>query len=100
MSYNATWAKPILHLGHSDEGEQMRTLLEEHDIDFQIDDAGAPRPSVEWNGIVYQGLYGLADFLAFVGRLPIPGIHRSENAVGGDPAGTRVEIPPAWATRG
>jgi hypothetical protein len=100
MSYNDTWGKPILHLGQGDEGQQMRTLLEERGIDFQIRDDGAPRPSVEWNGIVYQGLYGLADFLMFVGRLPIPGIHRTEAGVDRQPTGTRIEIPPGRETRG
>jgi hypothetical protein len=100
MSYSATWAKPILHLGSGEEGEQMRAMLDEHGIDFQVNDAGAPRPSVEWNAIVYQGLYGLADFLMFVGRLPIPGIHRSEGAVDGHPGGARIEIPPERETRG
>ena len=100
MSYSATWAKPILRLGEGNEGQQMRAMLEERGIDFQIDQAGAPRPSIEWNGIVYQGLYGLADFLMFVGRHPIPGIHRTEDAVDRQPTGTRIEIPPERETRG
>jgi hypothetical protein len=100
MSYSATWAKPILHLGDGDEGQQMRAMLEEYGIDFQVDEAGAPRPSIEWNGIVYQGLYGLADFLTFVGRHSIPGIHRTEDAVDRKATGTRIEIPPERETRG
>jgi hypothetical protein len=97
MSYTTSWTKPILRLNKTEEAERARALLDAYDIDLEICETNAP-VSLEWNGIVYQGLFGVADFLMFVARLPIPGIRKSDRAVDGRPAGARIEIPPLWET--
>jgi hypothetical protein len=100
MSYTTTWTKPILRFNRTEEAARARALLDAHDIDLEILETSAPAVSLEWNAIVYQGLFGIADFLMFVARLPIPGIRKSDRAVDGRPAGSRIEIPPLWGDAG
>jgi hypothetical protein len=93
MAYSSVWEKPILQIGEREEGDKARALLEEHDIDFEIRNEAGRGVSLEWNGIVYQGLLGVADFLMFVARQPIPGVRKSDRAVDGRPTGGRIPIP-------
>lgn len=99
MSYSETWSKPVLRLNDSDEAERARALLDANDVEFELRDAAAPGVSLEWNGILYQGLFGVADFVMFVARLPIAGIRSSDRAADGRPTGSLIEIPALWSTR-
>jgi hypothetical protein len=93
MAYSNVWEKPVVRLNDGEEAERALDLLETNDIDFDLRERGAPAVSLEWNGIVYQGLFGIADFLMFVARQPIPGVRKSERAVDGRPPGFPIQIP-------
>src|SRR5262245_35083443 len=96
MSYSDNWDKPVVCLNDTAEAERSRALLDANDIDYELRDTRAPSVSLEWNGIVYQGVFGVADFVMFVARLPIPGIRKSDRAVDGCPAGFPIAIPALW----
>ncbi len=98
MSYGSAWTKPIVCLNDTEEAERSRALLDANDVDYEIRDTRASAVSLEWNGIVYQGVFGVADFVMFVARLPIPGIRKSDRAVDGCPAGFPIAIPALWAS--
>jgi hypothetical protein len=91
MRYTEAWIRPILRSNRTEEAERLYALLDANDIDFEIREMRAPAVSLEWNGIVYQGVFGVTDFLMFVGRLPIPGIRKSDRAVDGQPPGFPIK---------
>src|SRR5262245_25836847 len=99
MTYSSTWQRPILRLSDTPEAEGAIALLRAHDVDFEIRERNAPAVSLEWNAVVYQGMFGVVDFLMFVARLPIPGLRKSERAVDGRPTGFPVETAPLSEAR-
>ena len=92
MSYGGAWSRPILRMNDTEEARRTLRLLDANDIDLEIREITAPTVSLEWNALVYQGLFGVVDFLMFVGRLPIPGIRKSDRAVDGQPPGFPIKI--------
>jgi hypothetical protein len=72
--------KPVVGLDRSEEGARARALLEAHGIDFEVAGTDAPQVSLRWNEIVYPGLFGVADFVMLVGRLPIPDVRKEDRA--------------------
>jgi hypothetical protein len=93
MTYSSVWEKPILRMSRGEEAERARALLATYDIDFELRECDAPAVSLEWNGIVYQGMLGIADFLMFVARQPVPGLRKSDRIADGCPPGFPVPIP-------
>jgi hypothetical protein len=71
MSYETPPRKPILRRGDdADETRAARRLLDTYEIDFELREPAGPSVVLEWNGVIYAGLFGVTDFLMFVGRLP------------------------------
>jgi hypothetical protein len=92
VSYGGAWSKPILRMNDTEEARRALRLVDANDIDLEIREITAPTVCLEWNALVYCGLFGIVDFLMFVGRLPIPGIRKSDRAVDGQPPGFQITI--------
>lgn len=76
MAYDSGAKKPILQVDDSGEAARARELLEAHDVDYEVGETTTSGVSLEWNSVVYQGFIGVADFVMFVGRLPLPGVRK------------------------
>jgi hypothetical protein len=63
----------VLFLPRMRDGAWARRALQAYGIDFEERPADEPFVSLHWNGIVYTDVFGIADFLMFVGRLPVEG---------------------------
>ncbi len=85
-------AKPVLYVNKTRAAEQATALLDTYDIDFEIRHTSEPFVFLEWNGIRYTDLLGVADFLMFAGRLPIPGVRKGSRGDGALP-GSPIRLP-------
>lgn len=85
-------AKPALYVNGTRAAEQAKALLDAYDIDFEIRHTSDPFVFLEWNGIRYTDLFGVADFLMFAGRLPIPGVRKGSRGDGALP-GSPIRLP-------
>jgi len=61
---------PILHLDDSEEAASARALLASRSVAFEVVPAEVPTVMLLWEGLVYEGVSGVADFLMAVGRTP------------------------------
>jgi len=61
---------PILHLDDSEEAASARALLASRNVAFEVVPAEVPTVMLLWEGLVYEGVSGVADFLMAVGRTP------------------------------
>jgi hypothetical protein len=84
-------AKPVLYVNATRAAEPAKALLDAYDIDFEIRHTSEPFVFLEWNGIRYTDLPGVADFL-FAGRLPIPGVRKGSRGDGALP-GSPIRLP-------
>jgi hypothetical protein len=78
------------------EWKQGRTLgqglLEQYAIDFEERHTSDPFVTLHWNGTTYTDLFGIADFLMFAGRLPLPGMRAQDRTEDGELPGSRIPL--------
>jgi hypothetical protein len=60
-------------MNDTEEARRTLRLLDANDIDLEIREITAPTVSLEWKALVYHGLFGVVDFLMFVGRFRFRG---------------------------
>lgn len=84
--------KPTLYMNRTTDAQRAKSLLEQYGIDFVEHQTPDPSVSLHWNGITYTGLFGIADFLMFAGRLSLPGMRKRARTENGELPGSRIPL--------
>jgi hypothetical protein len=74
------------------DARRARRLLEKHGIDFEECRTSDSAVSLYWNGTTYTDVFGVADFLMFAARLPLPGMGRPGRPADGEVPGSRIRL--------